>query len=86
MAGVNLTEGKRAALMGAGGGVFLLGALAVAVSVWARTLRPGTTEGDLDGLTLEWATASPPPPHNFDTIPEVRSATPLADLRAEATV
>lgn len=29
------------------------------------------------GLTLEWATASPPPVHNFDELPDIRSAHPL---------
>jgi len=33
------------------------------------------------GHTLEWAAPSPPPLHNFDALPEVRSATPLLDLR-----
>jgi cytochrome c oxidase subunit 1 len=37
-----------------------------------------------DGLTLEWATTSPPPPHNFDEVPEVRSETPLVEVRAGA--
>ena len=47
----------------------------------------GERRRDADGLTLEWATTSPPPPHNFDTMPEVRSAAPLADVRAaEASV
>jgi len=31
--------------------------------------------------TLEWYTTSPPPPHNFDSLPKVTSARPLADLR-----
>ena len=31
--------------------------------------------------TLEWYTTSPPPPHNFDSIPPVKSARPLSDLR-----
>ncbi len=30
-----------------------------------------------DGPTLEWAAASPPPPHNFDQTPVVDSLTPL---------
>ncbi|HET9346195.1 MAG TPA: cytochrome c oxidase subunit I [Candidatus Limnocylindrales bacterium] len=31
--------------------------------------------------TLEWATSSPPPPYNFDRLPEIRSERPLFDLR-----
>jgi cytochrome c oxidase subunit 1 len=34
-----------------------------------------------DGHTLEWATTSPPPPHNFDRVPIVRSARPVWDLK-----
>jgi cytochrome c oxidase subunit I len=32
--------------------------------------------------TLEWFTTSPPPDHNFDVIPVVRSAEPMKDIRA----
>ena len=31
--------------------------------------------------TLEWFALSPPPPHNFDLVPDVRSAEPLRDIR-----
>jgi len=31
--------------------------------------------------TLEWFATSPPPPHNFDVVPDVRSAEPLYDIR-----
>ncbi len=34
-----------------------------------------------DGHTLEWATTSPPPPHNFDVVPIVRSGRPVWDLK-----
>lgn len=34
-----------------------------------------------DGHTLEWATSSPPPRHNFELLPPVRSYAPLLDLK-----
>jgi cytochrome c oxidase subunit I len=34
-----------------------------------------------DAWTLEWATTSPPPEFNFDTVPPVRSRRPLWDLK-----
>jgi hypothetical protein len=34
------------------------------------------------GATLEWFAESPPPPHNFDAVPDVRSPEPLHDIRA----
>jgi heme/copper-type cytochrome/quinol oxidase subunit 1 len=33
------------------------------------------------GATLEWFALSPPPPHNFDAVPDVRSGEPLYDIR-----
>ena len=34
-----------------------------------------------EGNTLEWATSSPPPPYNFDRLPEIRSERPVFDAR-----
>jgi cytochrome c oxidase subunit 1 len=49
----------------------------------AVSLRGGRLAGDdpWEGNTLEWATSSPPPPYNFDHLPEIRSERPLFDLR-----
>ena len=38
------------------------------------------------GSTLEWYALSPPPPHNFDAVPDVRSAEPLHDIRESIAV
>ncbi|MGK9336639.1 cytochrome c oxidase subunit I [Sinorhizobium meliloti] len=45
----------------------------------AASARGGDIAGDnpWDAATLEWATTSPPPPHNFDRIPFVTSREPL---------
>jgi cytochrome c oxidase subunit 1 len=47
------------------------------------SLRTGPVAGDdpWEANTLEWATSSPPPPYNFDHLPEIRSERPLFDLR-----
>ncbi len=34
-----------------------------------------------DAWTLEWATTSPPPIHNFDQLPPIRGRRPLWDLK-----
>jgi cytochrome c oxidase subunit 1 len=36
------------------------------------------------GQTLEWWTTSPPPRHNFESLPEIHSFAPLLDLREAA--
>jgi cytochrome c oxidase subunit I len=47
------------------------------------TMRSGEPAGDdpWEGNTLEWATSSPPPPYNFDHLPEIRSERPVFDAR-----
>ena len=46
---------------------------------WSRGVRAG--HDPWGGATLEWFALSPPPVHNFDAVPDVRSAEPLADIR-----
>jgi cytochrome c oxidase subunit 1 len=31
-------------------------------------------------MTLEWATSSPPPEHNFESLPPIRSERPVWDM------
>jgi heme/copper-type cytochrome/quinol oxidase subunit 1 len=47
------------------------------------SLRSGVPAGPdpWRGSTLEWFALSPPPPHNFDVVPDVRSPEPLRDIR-----
>jgi cytochrome c oxidase subunit 1 len=49
------------------------------------SLRTGRRAGNdpWHANTLEWFVPSPPPPHNFDVIPRVRSVEPLRDVRRQ---
>jgi len=51
-------------------------------NVWV-SLHRGRPAGDdpWEGNSLEWATSSPPPHHNFHELPPVRSERPVFDLR-----
>jgi len=57
-------------------GAFLI-ALSVLVFIanlaWARKRGPIAGDDPWDARTLEWATTSPPPEHNFDEIPVVHA-------------
>jgi cytochrome c oxidase subunit I len=59
-------------------------AVSVLVLVWNvwTSLRRGELAGSNPwaAWTLEWATTSPPPEHNFDAVPPVRGRRPLWDL------
>jgi cytochrome c oxidase subunit 1 len=61
-----------------------LGVAVFAVNVM-RSLRLGLPSGPdpWEGQTLEWLAGSPPPRHNFGSLPPIRSYTPLLDLREE---
>ena len=67
--------------------VLSIGALLVVYN-YLTSLRTGRIAGNdpWRANTLEWYTSSPPPAHNFDSLPPIRSERPLYDLRWEATV
>jgi heme/copper-type cytochrome/quinol oxidase subunit 1 len=66
-----------------------IGALVLAIGIVITLLnaifsRTGGAEAGHDpwgGESLEWLTLSPPEPHNFDVVPDVRSAQPMRDIR-----
>jgi heme/copper-type cytochrome/quinol oxidase subunit 1 len=64
-------------------GAYVLG-IAILPFLWNvwRSWRSGETVGDnpWDAGTLEWATSSPPPEHNFDSLPPIRSERPVWDI------
>jgi cytochrome c oxidase subunit 1 len=65
------------------GVVFQIAGIACLAWNLIRSLSKGEKAGDdpWDAWTLEWATTSPPPEYNFETLPVVRSARPLWDLK-----
>jgi cytochrome c oxidase subunit 1 len=65
-------------------GAFLLGGstLVFLYNVWKSRNNPLVHTDDPWGWgrSLEWATSSPPPRHNFTSIPRIRSESPAFDL------
>ncbi len=66
-----------------------IGTLVLAIGIIITLLnailsRTGGAEAGHDpwgGESLEWLTLSPPEPHNFDLVPDVRSPQPMRDIR-----
>lgn len=50
-------------------------------AILSRANGPAAGHDPWGGETLEWLTLSPPEPHNFDVLPDVRSPRPLRDIR-----
>ncbi len=65
-------------------GAFILGAstLPFLYNVWKSRQGPKVMLDDPWGWgrSLEWATSSPPPRHNFESLPRIRSESPAFDL------
>ncbi|MFN8142208.1 MAG: cbb3-type cytochrome c oxidase subunit I [Solirubrobacterales bacterium] len=55
--------------------------LAVGNLVKSRSEEPAATPDPYRGDSLEWLALSPPPAHNFDVLPDVRSTRPMRDIR-----
>ncbi len=69
-------------------GTLVLAAGIVMTLVNAILSREGGPEAGHDpwgGESLEWFALSPPEPHNFDILPDVRSARPMRDIRDAIT-
>jgi len=67
-----------------GSWILAAGVLVTVINVM-RSLKSGAVAGPdpWKANTLEWFVASPPPEHNFDAIPRVRSLEPMKDIRRE---
>jgi cytochrome c oxidase subunit 1 len=75
---LNLLSSVGAAVLGASTLVLLW-------NLWSSP-RKGAVAGDdpWGGYSLEWATSSPPPEHNFHELPRIRSERPVFDARQKA--
>ena len=65
------------------GAVILAGGIIASLANLYLGARGGTRAGHdpWHGESLEWFADSPPPEHNFDVIPDVRSGEPMRDIR-----
>ncbi len=76
-------------LIAAFGIVIMIGALIcqvlqIVVSIREREALSDLTGDPWDGRSLEWSTASPPPPFNFAVLPDVRGSEPYWEIKQRA--
>ena len=65
--------------------ILAIGMLPFLFAIWrALRRRPDQPADPWGGNSLEWATSSPPPHHNFDRLPPIRSFRPVFDARMAA--
>jgi cytochrome c oxidase subunit I len=55
--------------------------MTIANAILSRTAGAPAGHDPWHGESLEWLALSPPDPHNFDVLPDVRSARPMHDIR-----
>jgi cytochrome c oxidase subunit 1 len=73
------------ALATIGSGVLALSIVVLLVNMVVSSSFGRAADSDpWGGHTLEWWTTSPPPRHNFATLPRIRTFAPLLDARSEA--
>jgi cytochrome c oxidase subunit 1 len=65
------------------GAIVLIIGIVISLANAAASVKGGVRAGPdpWRGDTLEWLAPSPPPPHNFDVVPDVRSDEPMRDIR-----
>ncbi len=64
--------------------ILAIGVLVSVINLLVSIKKGAKAGGDpWKANTLEWYTTSPPPEHNFDVIPRVRSVEPMKDLRRQ---